>query len=208
MCGTDKTWNFILNVSLVRYKLRDSRLTNATAIGPSPNHLLTCGRTHAHLRVGTDNNNNVTYPEFAWLIRRLLDLIIEFIGPLYNRLQQFTNHYLIRRHLLRLDTSDFWSHFTTPLFRRTPSRLLIVSLLGTDPTENTVFCCQECVFIGPLPGSGCPILQRVYFGNVFTDPLPSNGHMSQYIQVCDRYVPETIMTNVMACDRYAYIEAM
>jgi hypothetical protein len=36
----------------------------------------------------------VTYPRFAWLIRRVLDLMIEFIGPLYNWLQQFTNHYL------------------------------------------------------------------------------------------------------------------
>jgi hypothetical protein len=29
---------------------------------------------------------------FAWLIRRIWDLMIEFIGPLYNWLQQFTNH--------------------------------------------------------------------------------------------------------------------
>jgi hypothetical protein len=36
--------------------------------------------------------NIVTYPVFAWLIRRVLDLMIEFIGPLYRWLQQFTNH--------------------------------------------------------------------------------------------------------------------
>jgi hypothetical protein len=30
--------------------------------------------------------------------------VIEFIGPLYNWLQQFTNHYLTHCHLVRLDT--------------------------------------------------------------------------------------------------------
>jgi hypothetical protein len=50
-------------------------------------------------------------------------------------------------------TLEFWPLFTTPVLRCTPSRLLTVSsyiLLGTDPTGNTVFCCQECMFIGPL----------------------------------------------------------
>jgi hypothetical protein len=36
----------------------------------------------------------VTYQGFVWQIRRGLDLMIEFIGPLYNCLQQFTNHTL------------------------------------------------------------------------------------------------------------------
>jgi hypothetical protein len=30
---------------------------------------------------------------------------------------------------------------------------------------------QECVFIGPLPSNGCPIVENVCFGNVFTEPL-------------------------------------
>jgi hypothetical protein len=42
---------------------------------------------------------------FAWLIKRVLDMMIEFIGPLYNLLH-FTNH------SLRLDTLDFWPHYT------------------------------------------------------------------------------------------------
>jgi hypothetical protein len=42
----------------------------------------------------------VTYPGSASLIRRVLDLMIECIGPLYNWLQQFTNHYLTHCHLL------------------------------------------------------------------------------------------------------------
>jgi hypothetical protein len=44
--------------------------------------------------------NIVTCLGFAWLIRRGLDLMIEFIGPLYNWLQQFTNHYLTHCQLL------------------------------------------------------------------------------------------------------------
>jgi hypothetical protein len=52
----------------------------------------------------TGSNNIVTYKGFAWLTRRGLDLMIEFIGPLYNWLQHFTNHYLTHCHLLRLDT--------------------------------------------------------------------------------------------------------
>jgi hypothetical protein len=47
-----------------------------------------------------DNICIVTYPGFAWPIRRVLDLMIEYIGPLYNWLQQFTNHYLTHCHLL------------------------------------------------------------------------------------------------------------
>jgi hypothetical protein len=70
--------------------------------------------------------NIVTFPWFAWPIKRVLDLMIEFIAPLHNWLQQFINHYLTHCHLFRLDTLDFWPHFTTPLLRCTPSRLLTV----------------------------------------------------------------------------------
>jgi hypothetical protein len=42
----------------------------------------------------------VTYPGFAWLIRRVLNLLIKFIWPLYNWLHEFTNHYLMHCHLL------------------------------------------------------------------------------------------------------------
>jgi hypothetical protein len=37
--------------------------------------------------------------------------MIEFIGPLYNMLQHFTNHYLW------LDTLNFWPHYTNPLLQ-------------------------------------------------------------------------------------------
>jgi hypothetical protein len=42
----------------------------------------------------------VTLPAFAWLIGRGSNFMIDFIGPLYNCLQQFTNHYLTHCHLL------------------------------------------------------------------------------------------------------------
>jgi hypothetical protein len=46
-----------------------------------------------------------------------------------------------------------------------------------DPKHNIVFCCQECVFTAPLPSKRHSIVPRVRFcGNVFTDPLPSNGY--------------------------------
>jgi hypothetical protein len=32
----------------------------------------------------------------------------------------------------------------------------VLYFLNKFPTENIVFCFQECVFIGPLPSDGCP----------------------------------------------------
>jgi hypothetical protein len=127
--------------------------------------------------------NTIAYPGFAWLIRRVLDLMMELIGPLYNWLQKFTYHYLTHCHLLSTGHSTGTIltskiHYSVVLLC-IPSRWLCLLITPrTDPTENTVFCCQECVFIGPLPNNGCPsIVERVCFGNVFTEPLPSNGHM-------------------------------
>jgi hypothetical protein len=44
--------------------------------------------------------NVVTYLGFVWLVGRVLNFMIEFIGPLYNLLQQLTNHYLTHCNLL------------------------------------------------------------------------------------------------------------
>jgi hypothetical protein len=52
----------------------------------------------------------------------------------YNWLQQFTKHYLTHCHYHPTGHS----------------------------TENTVFCCQECVFIGPLPSNGFLLLFKAY----------------------------------------------
>jgi hypothetical protein len=46
--------------------------------------------------------NIIKYSGFAWLIRRGLDSMMEFIGLLYNWLQQFTNHW--NTVIFRLDT--------------------------------------------------------------------------------------------------------
>jgi hypothetical protein len=35
----------------------------------------------------------------------------------------------------------------------------------------------------PLPISGCPVVERLCCGNVFTEPLFSNGHMRHNIKI-------------------------
>jgi hypothetical protein len=60
-------------------------------------------------------------------MRRGLDLMSEFIVPLYKWLQQFTNHYLTHYHLLRLDT-----------------RCLAVDIC--EPHRRHMFyCCVRCL---------------------------------------------------------------
>jgi hypothetical protein len=54
---------------------------------------------HIYAELITKLKHIVTCPGFAWLIRRILNLMIEFIGSLYNWLQQFANHYLTHSHL-------------------------------------------------------------------------------------------------------------
>jgi hypothetical protein len=125
---------------------------------------------------------------FAWLIRWVLDLMIKFTWPLYNWSQQFTNLYLTRHHLLRLDT---------PL-----------ELLWLDWTEPSVIICFLLYSLGwtiaqkthPLPSNGCmrthikntacntcsvvvcigwkwvySIVGCVFVVGLFTESFPSNG---------------------------------
>jgi hypothetical protein len=74
---------------------------------------------------------------------------------------------------------------------------LIISRHGA--TENTVFCYQECVFIGSLPSNRCRIGPRVCFcWNVFRDPLPSNGHGADHI--------ENTSCNTLSIVAWAYFE--
>jgi hypothetical protein len=94
---------------------------------------------------------------------------------------------------LRLDASLGLLWLPTEL-RCTPSILIwtttacaLLQLLGTDPVENTLFSFHECVFICPLASNGYPsIADSICFENVFTEPLPSIGHMrhSMYSYVC------------------------
>jgi hypothetical protein len=67
-----------------------------------------------------DFNNIITYPGLSWLIRRVLDLIIEFCGPLYNRLQQFTNHTLSHT-VIFFDWTITLHYSSTPLYSMSPS---------------------------------------------------------------------------------------
>jgi hypothetical protein len=64
--------------------------------------------------------NIVTYWGFAWLIKWVFVLRIEYIGPLYSLLQHFRNH----SHWL--DTLDFWLHHTN-LLPQLNHQLLLVS---------------------------------------------------------------------------------
>jgi hypothetical protein len=77
---------------------------------------------------------SVTYPGFAWLIRRVLGLMVEFIGPLYNWLQQFTNHYLTHCHLPPTGHST-WTILTT---NWTPLYSFNSDLRLTVPSYNSM----------------------------------------------------------------------
>jgi hypothetical protein len=75
--------------------------------------------------------NIVVCQGFAWLKRRVLDLMIQFIGPVCNLLQHFTNHHL------RLDILDFWPHYTNPLLSLSLAGLgFWLYSLRLDLTEN------------------------------------------------------------------------
>jgi hypothetical protein len=99
----------------------------------------------------------VTYPGFAWLIRRVLDVMIEFIGALYNWLQQFTNHYLT--HCLLLPTGHSTATIRTSSWTELP---IVVGFtlysLGSDhkntsyDTGSIVACvnCGRCLEMGVL----------------------------------------------------------
>jgi hypothetical protein len=61
----------------------------------------------------------LSHPGVAWLIRRVLDLMLEFLGPLYNWLKQFVNHYLTHCHL-RVDTRFLTTFHYSVVLLRTP----------------------------------------------------------------------------------------
>jgi hypothetical protein len=57
-------------------------------------------------------------------------------------------------------------HYSTTPFYSIPSSECDLLLLGTNPTENTVFCCQECVFIGLLPSNRCIFIVKAYASGI------------------------------------------
>jgi hypothetical protein len=57
---------------------------------------------------------------------------------------------------------------------------LIITRQGPHGKHRFLF--SRKLFVGPLPSNGCPsIIESVCFGNVFKQPLPSNGHMRHSI---------------------------
>jgi hypothetical protein len=57
------------------------------------------------------------------------------------------------------------------------SDCVLLQLIGTDPTVNTVFYRHECMFAYPLPSNRRLIVPRVCFcGNVFSESLSSNRY--------------------------------
>jgi hypothetical protein len=144
------------------------------------------------------------YPGFAWLMRRVLDLLIEFIGPLYIRLPQLPNHC---HAVIFFD----WT-LTTPLLCCTPlysfssdlnyNRLLsdLNGLLYsvTVPTETPVAPTATCRFPGIylrettflfLSQETCSVASwfpRIHlYGNVFvTRSLATGLHVSIIQMTC------------------------
>jgi hypothetical protein len=69
---------------------------------------------------------------------------------------------------LHWNYSDFQLNWT-PLLLVLPltppySFLCLLIIPRHGPPENTVFCCQECVFISPLPSNRCPIVESLTSG--------------------------------------------
>jgi hypothetical protein len=80
----------------------------------------------------------VTYSVFTWLIRRVLDLMTEFIRPIYNWLQQFTYYSLTLCHLLPTGHSTGTILTSTRII--TYCCLPSYSLVSDHSTENISLC--------------------------------------------------------------------
>jgi hypothetical protein len=52
------------------------------------------------------------------------------------------------------------------------------------------------MFLGPLPSNGCPVVKRVCFRNVFTQPWPSNGYMRHLIKISRRVIRPIYVSDV------------
>jgi hypothetical protein len=104
--------------------------------------------------------------------------MIEFIGPLYN---VTTVHKSLSDTLSSSDWTLNWNYCTPPILILVLTHLSFSFCTYNSPartprkTPSSVY--QESVFIGPLPRNGCHIVESVCFGNVFTEALPSSGHM-------------------------------
>jgi hypothetical protein len=136
----------------------------------------------------------VSYLGFAWLIRRVLDLMIEFIVPLYNWLQQFTNHYLTHSSsyywTLHWNYSDFQLNsvvlpfYSVVLLQFCSEQPLTVpsynSSAWTSRKTPSSVVKSSCVLVRYLAMDALLLLRAYAMEICFTKPLPSNGHVSLY----------------------------
>jgi hypothetical protein len=119
----------------------------------------------------------VTYPEFALLIRRVLDSMIEFNGPLQNWLQQFRNPYRTYCRLLRpvtLSATELLEPQSVTVIQprgglyRTHVRCLAMKIYPI-----VAYSLLRDVFTGLLYSNGCPLLlvvrwlERIYLAMGF-----------------------------------------
>jgi hypothetical protein len=88
----------------------------------------------------------LTYPDFVWLIRRSLDLMIEFIEPSYDWLQQFTNlslrhcHLLLTGHSAGTILTSIWTSLYSIVLLQFLSDLRVESSLILRPSVSRPVC--------------------------------------------------------------------
>jgi hypothetical protein len=103
--------------------------------------------------------------------------MIEFIRPLHNWLQQFTNHYLTHRHLL-------------------PTGHSAGTILTSSWTLGIVSSRTTAEKTNPLPSNGCPTLLRIR-RNVLSTCLinPHRQHLLQHLFYCCVSVLQALPSN-------------
>jgi hypothetical protein len=85
-----------------------------------------------------------------------------------------------------LDILDFWPHFTNPLLRCTQSHLLTAPHISPrhGPHGKHHLLLSIIRVCWSVIWNGCSsIVEHLCSGNVFSEPLPSNGHMPHNIWI-------------------------
>jgi hypothetical protein len=116
-------------------------------------------------------DNIVTYPGFD---DRIYWTCIQ-------QLQQFTNHYLTHCHLLTGHSNWNYSDFQlnwAPLLRFTPSySFVLLQFLGRTPRKTPSSVVKNACLLVRYLARMFLYFWEFIFGNMITEPLPSNGHM-------------------------------
>jgi hypothetical protein len=124
--------------------------------------------------------------------------MIEFIRPLYNWLQQFTNHYLTHCHLLQTghSTGNILTSNWNPLYSLKYYSLLysiLFPLIFLRHGPHGKHFLKNACLLAHYPAIYVLLLER-NFGNVFTEPLPNNCHMRHNILCCQYLVLSWILS--------------